>query len=208
MIGACVTTCGGFLFTTDQSSRYLATKEGWSNQYVYVKAVTNITLALNLESFMASKTIFKFKQGDSLNLGSTVSDTLSPAAVSTAATVVIEQTAYDALLIADPIDQPAIDAQLIVLNNAIAAYDAAIIVDISTWTITSQVRWRGKLIANLTVNITDGVNGAFAITALPIVTQLWDPREYDCDIQFVRPSVGTTSSQTFIIDVEKDVTYV
>ncbi|ANJ20770.1 virion protein [Roseobacter phage RD-1410W1-01] len=79
-------------------------------------------------------------------------------------------------------------------------------VDITGWTITSQVRYSKKLISDLQVVITDATQGAFTISAPTSETQVWPARELKCDIQFDRPGDGRVSSQTFIIDVSEDQT--
>ena len=85
-------------------------------------------------------------------------------------------------------------------------------VDITGWTITSQVRYSRQLVSTLDVTITDGALGEFSI-ALPFAqTALWPagpkekPRRLKCDIQFDRPVEGRVSSQTFYIDCTEDQT--
>lgn len=78
-------------------------------------------------------------------------------------------------------------------------------VDITNWTITSSVRYARRLIDDLDVTITDGLNGVFTISKPRASTALWVIRTLKCDIQFDRPT-GRISSQTFFIDVEEDQT--
>lgn len=79
-------------------------------------------------------------------------------------------------------------------------------VDITGWTIASQVRYVRKLIADLDVTITNGVQGEFSISLPKEQTALWPVRKLKCDIQFDRPVEGRVSSQTFIIDCTEDQT--
>lgn len=79
-------------------------------------------------------------------------------------------------------------------------------VDITGWTITSQVRYAKELIDNLNVTVTDAANGLFTISLGYTDTASWPIRRLKCDIQFDRPVLGRVSSQTFYIDVEEDQT--
>ncbi len=80
-------------------------------------------------------------------------------------------------------------------------------VDISGWTIASQVRYSKRLISDLSVVITDPVQGSFAIALPSTQTASWPARKLKCDIQFDSPIGGRVSSQTFIIDVKEDQTH-
>lgn len=79
-------------------------------------------------------------------------------------------------------------------------------VDITGWTIASQVRYARKLIADLDVTITNTAQGEFSISLPKEQTALWPVRKLKCDIQFDRPVEGRVSSQTFIIDCTEDQT--
>jgi len=144
---------------------------------------------------MAKLPFITFKRGDTFKLDLTVTDKLNETAV--AAKVVL-----DAANAADP--QVPLD-----ISNAQATYDAAIIVDITNWTINSQVRWRGKLITDISVVIVNAATGILSINATSEQTEVWEPRDYACDIEFI-PGIGAgkVSSETFIIKVEKDQSYV
>lgn len=146
-----------------------------------------------------------FKRGDSFKLDITVTDPNSVASQAAAAALVITEAAYAAALAAVPIVQQDIDDTLIARDADQATYDAAIIVDITGWTITSSLRWCGKLITDFVITIVDASAGTFTITALTTVSELWNAREHEMDIHFVRPS-GATSSETMIIDVERGPT--
>ena len=154
-----------------------------------------------------SQPVIRFKRGDDFKLDLTVTDKNNTTAIAAAALVVVEQATYDALLLEDPQVPQDIADQLVVLNDAIAAYDLSIIVDITNWTITSNMAWRGKAIASFTITIIDALLGTFTISIGTAVTALWDPRTYDCDIQFVRPE-GKVSSETMKIIVERSPTNV
>lgn len=78
--------------------------------------------------------------------------------------------------------------------------------DITGWTIRSQVRRGKNLTEELTVTITDAVNGVFTLAATAALTALWKVGTHVCDIQVTRPS-GVTSSETFNVVVCEDVTY-
>lgn len=79
-------------------------------------------------------------------------------------------------------------------------------VDITGWTIASQVRYARKLISDLDVTITNPAAGEFSISLPKEQTALWPVRKLKCDIQFDRPVEGRVSSQTFIIDCTEDQT--
>jgi hypothetical protein len=79
-------------------------------------------------------------------------------------------------------------------------------VDITGWTIASQVRYSKKLISDLTITITDGPQGQFTVSLPSAETATWPARKLKCDIQFDRPVEGRVSSQTFVIDVSEDQT--
>lgn len=79
-------------------------------------------------------------------------------------------------------------------------------VDITGWTIASQVRYARKLISDLDVTITNAAQGEFSISLPKEQTAIWPVRKLKCDIQFDRPIEGRISSQTFIIECTEDQT--
>jgi len=85
-------------------------------------------------------------------------------------------------------------------------------VDITGWTIASQVRYARRLISDLDVTITDGAAGQFTIALPKEQTALWpagptgNPRKLKCDIQFDRPVEGRVTSKMFIIECTEDQT--
>lgn len=80
-------------------------------------------------------------------------------------------------------------------------------VDITGWTIRSQVRRGKNLTAELTVAIIDAANGQFRLTAPASATETWKVDTHKCDIEFTQPAIGVTSSETFEVIVSEDVTY-
>lgn len=157
---------------------------------------------------MAAKPSIKVKQGDSFSLDLTVLDKNNDLAIANLATQTAAEEAYLAALALDPANPAAVAAALVTLQNAQAAYTESITVDITGWTIASEIRWCGKLITTLTVTITDAETGTFAIAATAEQTQLWKPRIHECDIEFTAALFGKQSSQTFLLDVERGVTNV
>lgn len=146
-----------------------------------------------------------FKRGDSFKLDLTVTDPNSEAALALMVLLVVAEEAYQAALDADPqVPQDIIDT-LAAMVAAQALYDAAIIVNITGWTITSSLRWCGKLITDFVVTIIDASIGTLTITAATTVSALWTPREHKMDILFVR-TTGSTSSETITINVERGAT--
>jgi hypothetical protein len=145
------------------------------------------------------------KRGDDFRLDMTAQDTNSDDALAAAIAVTEAQAAYDAALAAVPQISGDVSSTQATLVAAQAAYSAAILIDISTWVITSKMAWSGKLITTFTVTLEDAPNGVFSIRATAEQTALWKPRVYEADVQFVRDA-NKVSSQTFLIQVEKDIT--
>lgn len=79
-------------------------------------------------------------------------------------------------------------------------------VDITGWTIASQVRYAKNLISDLDCTITNVTQGQFTISLPKEQTALWPIRNLKCDIQFDRPIEGRVSSQTFTIKCLEDQT--
>jgi hypothetical protein len=156
---------------------------------------------------MSKTQILKFKQGDDFKLDFTLTDTNNSGAVTAQAAVEAKREE-----IIDMEDQVNPDLAAIAVANGelitlVDAYEAAIQMDITGWSIASQLRWCGELIETFTIDETTLDIGKFAIIATAAQTALWIPRNYDMDIQFTRLT-GKISSETFILDVEKDVTNV
>ena len=80
-------------------------------------------------------------------------------------------------------------------------------VDLTNFTITSQIRDKDdSLLQPLTVTVTDAVNGEFTLSATAAETETWGVEQYQCDIEFVEGSGEVNSSETFTINVIKDIT--
>lgn len=154
---------------------------------------------------MAKKPIIRIKRGDDFKLDLTVTDTNNSTAIGTKEVLDAAQVTYDELLQADPQDPQAITDALDILNTSIAAYNDAITVNISDWVITSQMAWCGRVIDEFVVSMADALTGTFTISRSREFTKDWIPRKYDTDIQFIRPQ-GKVSSQTYTIEVMKDIT--
>lgn len=148
-----------------------------------------------------------FKRGDDFRLDFTLKDTNTAEAIAAKATWDAEIETLTALQEADLIDQAAIDAQQIIVDAAEDAYEALILMDITGWVLTSQIRRQNELIGSFTIDDTNFDIGKFTLIMDKADTALWRVCEHDVDIQFGR-TTGTISSQTFKINVMKDVTYV
>lgn len=81
-------------------------------------------------------------------------------------------------------------------------------VDITNWTITSQIRQDTTLISSLTVTKTDSSNGIFSLTATASATSVWSLGTHSVDIEFIDATGFVVSSQTFTLQLVKDITYV
>jgi hypothetical protein len=158
-----------------------------------------------LEVSMSKLPKIPFKAGDDFILTMTVSNKNSPEALAAQTTLVNAQAAYEEEVDKETPDETLLATLLTAFEEAQEAYDEAILVDITEWGITSSLRWITKLISEFTVEKTSPESGIFTISAPPIETQLWKPRIYDVDVQFTIDN-KRSSSQTFQIDVKKDVT--
>ena len=82
-------------------------------------------------------------------------------------------------------------------------------INLTGYTIASQVRATG-FVGNLTVTITDAVNGLFTLSATATQTATWPVTDgassrVFCDIQFTLGAV-VVSTETFQIIVVQDIT--
>jgi hypothetical protein len=89
----------------------------------------------------------------------------------------------------------------------------AVAIDITSFTITSQLRDSTDTLitdsnfnGSFTITKTDPTNGVFKITATATETSGWPLRVAVCDVQFVEADGDTTSSETFNIEIVRDVT--
>ena len=152
-----------------------------------------------------STVTLRFKRGDDFKLDLTVQDTNNTAAINAATAVTAAENALQAAQDATPsVAQDIIDAEA-ALADAKNIYASAIVVDISTWTILSEVRRGTKLVATLDVTVVDPTTGTFTLSNDSLLTQNWPIAELVCDIQFLNQN-GKVSSDTFMIDVQQDVT--
>ena len=80
-------------------------------------------------------------------------------------------------------------------------------VDLTNFTISAQIRdSRDEILQALTVTITDAAAGAFTLGATATETEGWGVDRYQCDIEFTGASGEVNSSETFLINVIKDIT--
>lgn len=84
----------------------------------------------------------------------------------------------------------------------------AVAVNITDWTIKSQIRQDTTLIAELTVTKTNSLSGQFSLTATATQTASWTLGTSSVDIEFTDPTGYVVSSQTFTLQLVKDITYV
>jgi hypothetical protein len=80
---------------------------------------------------------------------------------------------------------------------------AGVPVVLTGMTITAKVRFR-TFQQSLVVTVTDPVTGEFTLSST--TTSTWPVATLRCDVQFIFGST-TTSSQTFLIVVDEDVTF-
>lgn len=80
-------------------------------------------------------------------------------------------------------------------------------VDITNITIAAQVRRPDdELLQDLTVTKTDATNGAFTLGATAAETETWEVVRYQCDIELTEANGEVNSTETFTINVLKDIT--
>jgi len=149
--------------------------------------------------------VLDFKRGDDLKLDFTVQDTNTTEAIAAFAVLTTAQAALVEAQEADPVVPADVTAAEAAVTAAQAAYDAEILTSIAGWTIRAQVRRGGKLIDDLDILIIDEAAGCFAIQKDDLLTANWPVAQLECDIEFITTS-GKNSSETFIINVKRDVT--
>ena len=80
-------------------------------------------------------------------------------------------------------------------------------VDITNFTIACQVRAADDtLLQALTVTKTNAVGGVFTLGATAAQTESWDVAQYQTDIEFIEVGGEVNSSETFVLNVTKDIT--
>lgn len=77
--------------------------------------------------------------------------------------------------------------------------------DLRGWTIKSQIRLRSRLVADLEFAEVDLEKGEF--TLMQINTNHWPTGLLDSDIEYIDAMGMSHSTQTYNIEVIKDVTY-
>jgi len=82
--------------------------------------------------------------------------------------------------------------------------------DFTGWTIASQFRQSGSdaLLPGVAAAWVsqDTSTGTYTISATAANTATWVPCDAVCDVQFTDPSGGVTSTDTFTIEIVRDVT--
>ena len=87
----------------------------------------------------------------------------------------------------------------------LAHFDGAAMLDLTGWTISSQVRTQtGDIVATLTVSNRNDPAGTFVLSAGATTT--WPVGTLHTDIQYTRPDGFITSTQTLVIDCVADIT--
>jgi hypothetical protein len=84
----------------------------------------------------------------------------------------------------------------------------SVAVDITDWTIRSQIRQDTTLVYEFLVTKTDPGNGVFSLSATPAETASWPLGSLLIDIEFIDPTGFVISSQTFTMQIVRDITYV
>lgn len=82
--------------------------------------------------------------------------------------------------------------------------DNAVPVDLTGWTIRSQVRNGEALVADLGVTITNAAAGQYQLTKND--TTSWPVKDLSCDIEYTTDSGQIVSTETFTISCKADVT--
>lgn len=80
-------------------------------------------------------------------------------------------------------------------------------VDITAWTITSQARDDDdSVLQSFTVTKTNASTGQFSLSATATQTESWGLGSYSVDIEFVEGGGEVNSSETFTLNVLRDIT--
>jgi|DEB0MinimDraft_6_1074348.scaffolds.fasta_scaffold58930_2 hypothetical protein len=82
----------------------------------------------------------------------------------------------------------------------------SVVQDITSWTITCDLKREDVLTQELTVTKTDPTNGQFTISATAAQTANWQIGQHQADIEFIDTASFVVSTETFIVNVEKDIT--
>lgn len=80
-------------------------------------------------------------------------------------------------------------------------------VDITGWTVAAQLRKTDDtLVQAMTITVTNASAGEFIISASDTETDDWPIENLEIDVQFTEASGNISSSETFTINVIKDIT--
>ena len=88
---------------------------------------------------------------------------------------------------------------------AIVSLDGSI-VDLTGWIVRCQARLKDELIHEFTVEIPDPAGGQVNISAPAAITEGWAVGTMESDIELVDDEGKKTSTDTFTIEVIKDIT--
>lgn len=77
---------------------------------------------------------------------------------------------------------------------------------ITGWTIKSQLRKNGELVAELTVTIVNDATGDFKLEYSGD-TLIWPASSLSCDIRYTTDTGQVISTETFLIEVVKEITH-
>jgi hypothetical protein len=77
--------------------------------------------------------------------------------------------------------------------------------DLTGWTVRSHIRKSGKLIAELVFGEIDISNGEFSLMVMD--TDNWPMGKLESDIEYIDAMGYSHSTETYVIEVIKDVTY-
>jgi len=83
--------------------------------------------------------------------------------------------------------------------------DGATRFDLTGWTVRSHIRRRGFLISELVFGDIDITNGEFSLMAED--TSNWPISELESDIEYIDTMGYSHSTETYTVEVIKDVTY-
>jgi hypothetical protein len=79
--------------------------------------------------------------------------------------------------------------------------------NLTGWTIRSQIRDGNKnLLKELDIVRINDSQGRFSLNATDVETRQWPPATFQCDIEFIDPFGFVVSSDTFNVNVVRDIT--
>ena len=93
------------------------------------------------------------------------------------------------------------------LEWVVTLTDGGQLVDITSWTIRSQIRNSDNLIATLTVTKTSAAGGQFTLSATAAQTDAWTAGNHQCDIEFTDDNSVVFSTKTFAVEVLEDISH-